>query len=111
MINYKQAGERIRRERNRLGLTQEALAETIEITPSFYSQIETGKRKASIDTYFRISQALSVSLDYILGNEVDAVSSEKFDDTEYRIFHQLKQFSAKQKEFVLAMMNSLSNLA
>lgn len=37
MINYKQSGQKIRIQRQTLGLTQEAIAEKINITPSFYS--------------------------------------------------------------------------
>lgn len=46
MINYKQSGQKIRIQRHTLGLTQEAIAEKINITPSFYSQIESGTRKS-----------------------------------------------------------------
>lgn len=55
MINYKQSGQKIRIQRHTLGLTQEAIAEKINITPSFYSQIESGTRKAGINTFVAIS--------------------------------------------------------
>lgn len=48
MINYKQSGQKIRIQRQTLGLTQEAIAEKINITPSFYSQIESGTRKQAL---------------------------------------------------------------
>lgn len=107
MINYKQAGQRLRKQRKRLGFTQEAISEKIKITPSFYSQIETGVRKAGINTFVKLSKELSVSLDYILGNTADIPSSENLDDTEYKIFHHLKNFSPREKELVLNIITSL----
>ena len=101
MINYKQTWIRIRKQRKRLGLTQEELSEKIHITPSFYSQIENGVRKAGINTFVSLSQELSVSLDYILNNEVSSSDIKNFDNIEYQIFHRLKKLSKKEKEFIL----------
>ena len=111
MIDYKQAGQRIRAQRKRLGITQEELSEKIHKTPSFYSQIETGSRKAGINTFVSISQELSISLDYILGNTSDELLIGGFDDIEYKIFHRLKSFSAKEKEFVLDIIKSMEKLS
>ena len=106
MIDYKQTGQRIRNQRKRIGLTQDALSEKIHITPSFYSQIETGTRKAGINTFVSISQELSVSLDYILGNNVSCISAENFDDMEYQIFYLLKSLSTKEKKLLLDIITS-----
>ncbi len=110
MINYKLSGERIRKQRKLLGLTQEKLAENIKITPSFYSQIESGARKAGINTFVNLSQELSLSLDYILGNNVQPTSVDSLDKTEYKILHHLKKLSPKEKDFVLDIITSLDKL-
>lgn len=107
MIDYKQAGQRIRLQRKKLGLTQEFVAEKIDITPSFYSQIESGTRKAGIKTFVALSQTLSISLDYILDNEVQNITSKEFDSVEYQIFYHLRNRSIKEKEFVLDVVISL----
>lgn len=107
MIDYKQAGQRIRDQRQLLGLTQEVLSEKIQITPSYYSQIESGTRKAGIKTFVALSQVLSISLDYILGNNVKEISTREFDSTESKIFHHLRALSDKEKEFILDVVISL----
>lgn len=107
MIDYKQAGQRLRDQRILIGLTQEALSEKIHITPSFYSQIETGTRKAGINTFVRLSQELSISLDYILGNNIPNLSVDDFDELEYKIFYRLKHHTTKEKEFILNIITSL----
>lgn len=106
MINYKQSGQKIRIQRHTLGLTQEAIAEKINITPSFYSQIESGTRKAGINTFAAISQ----ELDYILGNEVKSIDKNTFDDIELKIFHHLRNCSKEEKTFILNIIISLEKL-
>lgn len=110
MIDYKQAGQRIKKQRKILGLTQETVSEKIHITPSFYSQIESGTRKAGINTFVSLSQELSISLDYILSNTIQMPSIDNFDDIELKIFRQLRSFSIKEKEYVLEMITSLTKL-
>ena len=107
MINYKLSGQKIRVQRKLLGLTQETVAEKSNITPSFYSQIESGTRKAGINTFVAISQELSISLDYILGNKVKYIETKTFDDIELKIFHHLKNCSYREKNFILDVIISL----
>ncbi len=48
-------------------MTAVELARAADIAPAFLSQIETGKRKGTIDTLRKIAQALSVTLDDLVG--------------------------------------------
>ncbi len=48
------------------GLTQQTLADQIDISKSYYSQIESGNRPGSAAVLKRISAALNVSLDDIV---------------------------------------------
>lgn len=59
-------GRRIKRVRRQHHLTQEALAEKVGISCSFLGHLERGTRKASIETILKISEALNVSLDYLV---------------------------------------------
>ncbi len=45
------------------GISQKALAATVDISPVYLSQIETGRRVGSAKTLASIAQALEVSLD------------------------------------------------
>ena len=45
------------------GLTQQQLADTAGISKPYLSQIETGKRKGTVDILSAIAKALNVSLD------------------------------------------------
>lgn len=59
-------GKRIRNQREFLGYTREALAEKIDVTPKFCSDIELGVKGMSIQTLCRLSNILNLSTDYIL---------------------------------------------
>ena len=48
-------------------MTQEGLAERVEISASFMGHIERGSRKMSVDTLCRIAHALDCSADNLLG--------------------------------------------
>jgi len=60
-VNEKQLlGKRIKRLRNRLGLTQDALAEHVQISPKYLSNIEQGRENPTIDTLLRLALSLKV---------------------------------------------------
>lgn len=47
-IDYKAIGQRIKIARIKKGITQEAVADIIDITPAHMSNVETGKTKVSL---------------------------------------------------------------
>ena len=55
-------GENLKKYRIIKGFTQAKLAEVLDISPNFISDIETGKRWLSSDTLVNISQALGVEV-------------------------------------------------
>ena len=70
-VNYELIGKRIKENRQRRNLTQEMLAELIEMSSGYMSLIETGRKKASLETLLSISKVLNVTLDELLtGNQI-----------------------------------------
>lgn len=67
-MNYEQMGRNIAKIRNVNHLTQEQLAEKIDVSTVFISQIETAVRKPSLETIYKISVALNTTVDTIIGN-------------------------------------------
>lgn len=55
-------GDGIRKCRKTAGLTQEKLAERIDINPVYMGQIERGYRVPTVDVLLRIARALKVHL-------------------------------------------------
>ena len=67
-IDYTALGKRIRTSRKAKKISQEQLAEICALSAAHIGHIERGTRIPSLDTIFRISQALDVSLDYVMKN-------------------------------------------
>ncbi len=55
-------GQRIRRYRTQLGLSQERLAELAGCHPTYIGQIERGEKNVSLESIVKISSALKVPL-------------------------------------------------
>lgn len=72
-IDYEALGMRIRNIRKERNVTQEKLGEICELSTAHIGHIERGTRIPSLDTLFRISQALGVSIDYMV---FDSVASD-----------------------------------
>lgn len=64
--NMEKSGARIRQLRTKSGLTQEKVAESLNIDRSFYSRIESGKKGCSVDLFIELSELFQVSLDYLV---------------------------------------------
>lgn len=65
-LDYVALGMRIRKARKEHHVTQEQLGEICELSAAHIGHIERGTRIPSLDTLFRISQALQVSMDYLV---------------------------------------------
>ena len=63
-------GARIKAARERVHLTQEQLAEIIDISPTHMSVIDRGVKTPKLDTFVRIANALGVSTDALLQDVV-----------------------------------------
>lgn len=82
-VNYEDVGNKIRERRNFLKVTQENLANDINVSASFISDIENGRRKISLETMIKISIALKTSLDYFVLDNVKDIKTKnniKFDE-------------------------------
>jgi transcriptional regulator with XRE-family HTH domain len=65
-FNQVEFGQRIKEERNRLGLTQEELAEQLNIGSVHVYNIESGRKGCSIDLLLEFAELFEVSTDYLL---------------------------------------------
>ena len=64
-------GGRIRSAREAAGLTQEKLADLIDVSVQFISDLERGKSGLSVETLIKTCSVLQVSSDYILFEKLD----------------------------------------
>ena len=69
-LDYKAIGKRIKIARIKADLTQEHLAEMVEISPTHMSNIETGTTRVSLTAIVSLANALSVTVDDLLCDSV-----------------------------------------
>ena len=67
-------GSKIKAARERAHLTQEELAEIIDISPTHMSVIERGVKTPKLDTFVKIVKALNLSADALLLDGMDQVN-------------------------------------
>lgn len=63
-------GKRIKAERKKNGLTQEALAERLDVSAHYIYELERGMKAMSVPVLMQIAQTLHVSTDSLLFGDV-----------------------------------------
>ncbi len=102
-MDYYQIGRRIRRYRKAYGLSQEALAEKVNISATHMSHIETGNTKLSLPVLVGIATVLNVQTDALIYDEPMSgkpLASERVQ----------KVFDACTEEQVLVLMETMESL-
>lgn len=65
-MELKSIGKKIKEQRIKKNISQEKLAELIDVTPSYISNLESGNRIASLPTMLDIVNVLDLSFDYLM---------------------------------------------
>ena len=102
-LNFEQIGKNIRAARIQKNLTQEYLADTIDVNVSHISNIENNRVKVSLSTLVQICNALDTTVDYVLSEEYNDSSSA----IEQEILHELHACSNETKEQILKIVKAL----
>lgn len=82
-LKQEAVGRKIKTARRRRGLSQQALAELVDCSPTFISYIESGTKSMAMETFVRIANALNVSSDELLADVLEntiRVSNHSFAD-------------------------------
>lgn len=69
-LDYKAIGKRVRRYRKSKGLTQEKLADMVEVTSSHISNVENAKTQVSLPLIVNIANVLGVTADELLCDNI-----------------------------------------
>ena len=102
-INYQELGLRIKNTRLKNGLTQEQLADKVGCNTSHISNIENNYTKLSLNVLLTIANALNVTIDYLLSNQLNTSS----DALNTEIVNRLSLCNNKQKEQILQIIDIL----
>lgn len=81
-LDYKAIGKRVKAARKKMQITQEKLADAVDITPPHMSNIETGNTKVSLPTLVSIANQLHTTLDALLADNLSKNQVELQRDVE-----------------------------
>ena len=105
-IDYYEIGQKIKRQRQNNGMSQEQVAELCDISASFYGNIERGTKKMSLDTFVVICDKLDLAPNYLLQDNLDDT-----DPVVFSIIAEAKKAGHTQYKKYLAIIKSLAKIA
>jgi transcriptional regulator with XRE-family HTH domain len=107
MYDLSGIGLKIREKRQFLSLTLEKLAEKADVSTNYIGGIERGEATPSLATLIKIANALGVNTDYLCEDYVGMPNISEHDAVTADILTKINNMSAKQKKYVLEIINTL----
>lgn len=107
-LDFRAIGLKIKERRQAVGITQEHIANILDVNPSHISNIECGRANPSLTALIKIANILQCSVDYFISGEYtfknDRETIKSLDD---KIIEKLKYCDRNKKEKVLKMIDLL----
>ena len=106
-MNKAALGQKIRQARKRRGYTQRALAQIADVGGTYLGEVERGMKMPSLNIFIRLIEALDISADYILRDELTSGKEYVYDE----ITQKLKNLTPKQRKTAADILDAyLRNL-
>lgn len=95
-------GKKLREARQQKGYSQQALVEMAGIGKVYLSEIERGLKMPSLNSFLKIVEALEISADYILRDELSSGREYIYDE----IAEKLKNLTPRQRKAATDILNA-----
>lgn len=95
-------GDRVKETRRKQGMTQEQLAEKVDVSLEYISQIERGLKMPSMQVFVKLVEVLDASADYLLR---DSVSTRNLYGDK-QIGRKLERLTPKQRVVLEALIDT-----
>lgn len=107
-LDFKAIGLKIKERRQTLGITQEFIANVLEVNPSHISNIECGRANPSLTALVRIANALECSVDYFISGEYTFKTNKSNDkNLDDKIMDKIRYCDSDKKQRILKMLDIL----
>lgn len=97
-LNYKKIGERLRKLRKYMGLTQEQVADILGLGRDAILRIEKGDRKIDLQELFDFSKLYSISMDELTAEE------HTINSNDIAFARGFKELSEKDKREIISLI-------
>lgn len=105
-MDRKILGKRIREERIRIGLTQEQLAEYIDVSTTYIGFIERGERSVTLEKLALLAECFHVSIDSLLREISTDNPIKQMND---HLFYLWESASSDEKKLILSIIEVIIN--
>lgn len=107
-LDFKTIGKKMKERRKALGITQEYIANRLDVNSSHISNIECGRANPSLTALVKIANLLTCSVDCFIGGEYTyCTESEKENNLDNLIFEKLQYCDAEKKKKILKIIDLL----
>ena len=107
-LDFKTIGLKIKERRRGLGLTQEYVADCLDVNPSHISNIECGRANPSLTALVKIANILTCSVDYFISAEYDFTMDKSGEKTlDEKIFDKIIHLDPDTKAKILRVLEVL----
>ena len=98
MVDLGEIGKRIQGRRKQMGLTQEQLADKMDVSIQMVSNLERGNKSIRIENLIKLSEILNISTDYILTGKETAEDMQVLTE-------QMASLSQKERKMMKLLMD------
>ena len=98
MVDLVEIGKRIQGRRKQMGLTQEQVADKMDVSIQMVSNLERGNKSIRIENLIKLSEILNISTDYIL------TGKETTEDMQV-LTEQMASLSHKERKMMKLLMD------
>ena len=107
-LNFKVIGMKIKERRQSLGITQEFIANQLDVNPSHISNIECGRANPSLTALVKIANILQCSVDYFISEEYNFKTNENRENSlDDKIIAKLRLCDTAKKDKILKIIDLL----
>ncbi len=90
------------------GVSQQKVADFLNVSQQAYANYESGKRKPEYDLLLRLADFFDVSVDYILGRtDTKKAPASKRDEREEEFVEMFKHLNPEQQDLVIAQLKGI----
>ena len=107
-LDFKAIGLKIKVRRQAQNITQEFIANQLDVNPSHISNIECGRANPSLTALVKIANILQCSVDYFISGEYTyKIDKEKVKTLDDKIMDKLKYCDSDKKTKILKIIDLL----
>jgi transcriptional regulator with XRE-family HTH domain len=109
-MDNKLLGKRIREERQKLNLTQEKLAECIDISDSYMGQVERGEKSVTLGTLLNLANKLGVTVDFLIQDYFASENDNYYDQLKQLLYERTDKEKQMAIDMIKIMFSHLDNM-